>query len=433
VQRRILDSAGNPLVGWTDVDLGKAYRQLMVLNWRRFEPDDSKYGPVSVVGLTMPRLLQFRKNPPDARQNLAAEAVAADDFENKYPEIETKLTKIQKTLEDLKAKDPAEILKPPAAIDPTGFDPFNATGPAEADRKPAQGDNPGARGAAGAQQTIPEYCLIRLIDLDIVPGFTYQYQIKVRMANPNYGRTDVADPSWAQEKELVSKEWFPIPQTVTVPPELMYYALDQKEVQGKTYQGTVTGDIPLGERSRRTWLQIHRWLGATKVRSMGNKPMLIGEWAVADRVAVFRGEYTVADKGVRLVLPVWSPTHNDFVLPVDPDGRKNRTPGFYVDFSHEGEQQTILVDFEGGHQSHEPPVPANEDETKKPTAISDDAATEVLLMDPSGKLLGHSTAIDSQDPQRIRQREFVGQRVLKVLLGQQAPKTEVGGNPFGNK
>jgi hypothetical protein len=442
VERRILDSAGNALQDWTPTDLGAAYVPWLVMTGKRFEPEKAKYAPISFPGLVMRPLLQFRENP---------QAGEADIFENKYPDVESKLAKIEQTLEALKSKDPAEIFKPPAAFDPTGFDAFNTAQTEPSARGADMGAGPGipmpggnqprnpmGAGAAGAnagQQTIPEYCLIRLIDLTIDPGKTYQYRIKVRMANPNYENPDVADPSWAKAEELTAKDWYEIPQKVTVPPELMYYALDEKEVeasQGKKYQGPVTGDIPFGERSRRTWLQIHRWLGATPVKSMGNKLMLIGEWAVADRVVVFRGEYT--DRGVRLELPVWSAEHNAFVLPVEPDGRTNKTRGFYVDFSHEGERQTILVDFEASERNYVPAAPANEDDTKMHTpAVSDAATTEVLLMDPDGKLLGHSTAIDSQDPQRIVQRDFSAKRVAKVKGQTQQTDPGATNDPFRAK
>src|SRR5262249_10096719 len=157
--------------------------------------------------------------------------------------------------------------------------------------------------------------------LTIEPGKTYQYRISVRMANPNYERTDVANPSWAKDTELPPGDWFEIPEKATVPPELRYYAVDQEEgdkAESNRYDGINVGHLMYPDRQ--TILQIHRWLGAAMIPGMNTRdPMMIGEWAVADRVAVFRGEYV--DRKVRLELPIWSPQHNAFLLPTDNEGK----------------------------------------------------------------------------------------------------------------
>ncbi len=443
VQRRTLDAAGGTLENWADIDLGAEYRPWLVYTGKRFEPEKPKYVPISFPGLIMRPLLQFRENPESAGPD-----APPDEFENKYPEVEGRLTKIQETLKALQeVKDPGEIARPPAAFDPSGFDAFNTSQAApEAGQRGTGPDmavgpgkpmsvNPmpgGGAGATAAKQTVPEYCLIRLIDLTIDPGKTYQYRIKVRMANPNYERPDVADPTWARDEELVAKEWYEIPEKVSVPPELMYYAIDQKDVdeaEGKKYTGPDPRDQH--ERDRTIVLQIHRWLGAARIRSMGSRePFLIGEWAVAERVRIYRGEY--ADRPVRVELPVWSAPHNDFLLPVDPVGRKSKVRGFEVDFGHDEDKQTVLVDFEGGQLTYNRPAPTNEDETKAKPRVDDAYATEVLLMTPEGKLLGHDSATDSADPQRIHQREVSIRRVLHVLTKTNKSNPAPAGNPFGN-
>jgi hypothetical protein len=52
---------------------------------------------------------------------------------------------------------------------------------------------------------IPDYCLLRVIDVTVQPGKVYQYRLRVRMANPNYGRKDVAAPELARDRELCSE------------------------------------------------------------------------------------------------------------------------------------------------------------------------------------------------------------------------------------
>ncbi len=428
VQRRELDSTGKPTRDWQDIDLGAAYRPWLVVTGRRFEPENPKYAAISFTGLVMRPLLQFRDKPESA----PAEP-AADDIENHYPMVEAKLKNIQETLEALKSKDPAEIAKPPEQFNPdSAFDPFNPSAQIEKPAAAGGAGNP-MGGAAGAQQTIPEHCLIRLIDLTIEPGKTYQYRIQVRMANPNYKRPDVANPDWANSPELVSDKWYEIPERAKVPPELRYYAVDQEELdmaEGKKYTGINTGYVPF--KDRQTVLQIHRWLGAVKIDKLGREPLMIGEWAVADRVPVYRGEY--ADKKVRLELPVWSPIHNAFLIPTDQDGRRNRKPGIEVNFSHDLDgRETVLVDFDGGKETYTQSIRNGDDEPKRVT-IEDSSSTDVLLMTPEGKLLGHNSGIDSQDLHRKEQRENAMRRVDHVRHGKPDPQNQPKKNdPFGTK
>jgi hypothetical protein len=64
---------------------------------------------------------------------------------------------------------------------------------------------------------IPDYCLVRFVDVTIQSGLIYQYQFRVRLANPNHGKKEsVAYPELA--KKVLSHEWCPEkPITVTVP------------------------------------------------------------------------------------------------------------------------------------------------------------------------------------------------------------------------
>jgi hypothetical protein len=70
--------------------------------------------------------------------------------------------------------------------------------------------------------------LVRLIDVDIVPGEIYKYRVQVKMANPNYKMPNVASPAYAASKDPLLSEWFEINQLVSVPPEYHVYAVDQQ-------------------------------------------------------------------------------------------------------------------------------------------------------------------------------------------------------------
>jgi hypothetical protein len=270
--------------------------------------------------------------------------------------------------------------------------------------------------------------MVRLFDLNIEPGRTYQYRVQVRMVNPLLGRNDVSNPDWAKDEELQPTTWFEVPQTLTVPPEVEYYAVDQKELD-RNYKG-LNADKSVGNNE--TTLQIHRWLDAVQIRGMGPDPLLIGEWAVADRVIVARGEYV--DRIVHIELPVWSYTQNTFVIATDQTRRSRSQHGFDVPFSHgyANKQETILIDFEGGRQDYKGTLKVDEDSTRE-VSVRDSSATDVLLMDPEGRLLGHNSAVDSVNPERQHRREQVQARVdrVKGITDRAGPKATGGDKPFG--
>jgi hypothetical protein len=172
-------------------------------------------------------------------------------------------------------------------------------------------------------------------------------------------------------------------------------------------------------------------------KTMGTKePVMIGEWAVADRVVVTRGEYV--DRNYRIELPVWSASHNDFLIPVDHPGRDKKIPGIEVPFSNERPDglETILLDFEGGgRQVYKHVLSRNEDEAQTKD-VDDVSSAEVLLLTPEGRLLGHDSALDATDPERKKNREMVLNRVDHFKKKAEAAKatttpTGPGGNPFG--
>src|SRR5262249_13232861 len=50
-----------------------------------------------------------------------------------------------------------------------------------------------------------EAMLVRFMDVDVTPGYAYEYRIQVKVANPNYGRfKEVSQPDHAKTKDLLS-------------------------------------------------------------------------------------------------------------------------------------------------------------------------------------------------------------------------------------
>ncbi len=80
-----------------------------------------------------------------------------------------------------------------------------------------------------------------MFDFTVEPGKTYEYRMKVRMANPNFGRKDVASQGIAADPELTPKEWYVLPKKLVVPSDLYFYAVDQAKLDQDQGQGEEQG------------------------------------------------------------------------------------------------------------------------------------------------------------------------------------------------
>ena len=246
VQRMEVDANDQKVTDWKDLDLGDSYRVWLMNSGKPFEPDDAKYTAVSFKGLIAPLLREFHEkrqsNPAMMRPGMMPPgmprpAAKADEDEDvvvktKYPDVAANLPKLQETLKKLEGVAPKLIAAPPANFNISkGFNPFDPDVAPPPSDKPA-GDA-GNKTNADQGMTIPEYCLVRMIDLDIQPGKSYRYRFKIRMANPNYKREDVALPSYKVAEELESRNWVELADTVRMKPELIYYVVDEKQTAAR--------------------------------------------------------------------------------------------------------------------------------------------------------------------------------------------------------
>jgi hypothetical protein len=464
LQRREVDSEGKPLNDWAPVKVAGNYKPFIVLTGKRFEEDDPKYAPISFPGLVMPKLKQFRKSevltPPTTTPMPPGEAAPAkekdaEDEEDKYPKVEAQLAKLATTLEKLEGKDNTAVATRPSQFSTDDLDVFQpgagstatpgGPGGAGADGRPGMvgsggpprggypggirpptGGRPGVEGAPGGltgeAAEAPEYCLVRLVDITVQPGKTYEYRLQIRMANPNYGRAkEVASPTYANDRELLS-EWSKDPIRVHVKPELVYYAVDQKDLEprhrGPHYNERV--------RANQVVLQAHKWIDSIPLATSKN-PLLVGEWAVAERMPVYKGEYI--GRKERIELPVWRTTLEEFVIATDSTTRV-RQVGIAVDFGYPGDRQAILVDAEGGTASYDKVVKRTEDNVvTKP--LTDTLAEEVLLLSPDGKLLLREGSQDVDDPDRAQQLRDVRKEVRDVKEKKRSGGSGKPKDPFG--
>jgi hypothetical protein len=388
-----------------DLDLAAAYKPYLLLCGQRFEPEQPPaLEQVIFPGLVMPKLLTFRPH--------------------EYPQVEAGLRTLRKTLGQLSkpAAPPApnapddankaELDKRPApkaeAEVPLGIakprpEPFPA-GIAKPRKSPPV--KPAPPKAAPAVVGMPEYCLLRVIDPTVQPGRTYQYRLQVRMANPNHGRKDVAAPELAQAREIDS-DWYEVPQKVVVSPELVYYAVDQKELDGANHYRGINNGAWLNKE--RTALQIHRWLEAFAMPTERTTLLPVGEWVVAERVIAYRGEYVGFPQ--RIEFPYWRSTQERFVLAEEPKATR-RASGVPVSFRPDRPdgRDTVVVDFQGGLQDHQRELRAP-GEPRGMRKIRDSSATELLLLTPDGKLLAHEGARGAKDQERWQRLMAVRDRI----------------------
>jgi hypothetical protein len=315
-----------------------------------------------------------------------------------------------------------------------------AMGPRPGGGKPQLGPgNPGTEGPGGyganlspgsGGAVIPEYCLVRFLDVTVEPGKTYGYRMQIRMTNPNKERKDVAWASLAKEDEIRS-EWVEVKDDskpkdqdrIYVQPEAFGYVTDQALVTPKDYNGNRTPPKP-----DQVVMQVHRWLDYVFPDYPEKESAFpVGEWSIGERMLINRGE--MIGRTEQVEMPRRLIMEERFGMATHKKNKK-----IPVLFSlNSGAGDTLLVDFQGGKMSHTRP-PLTED--GKSQTVDDKAPIEVLLMAPNGHLLVRSSATDSADEEREKRYKAWKERLKDVKEQRTAPRPAgppgaAGGNPFG--
>jgi hypothetical protein len=430
--------------GWAKLDLDRSLRPLFFLTRARYAPDDPELADLIFDGLVIPRPLQFR----------------TDAYSQK---AETQLKHIQDTLAELKKAAQGErTVVRPAQLTEEGINPFKPRSTEGGDNAqmgpngpmgPAGGPKPMGSGAVkppmgtmppgmnsgnpfgqgSGPVVIPEYCLVRFLDVTIEPGKTYEYRFKIKMHNPNYKRTDVAYPEIAEKEDIVSPDWIPVPERVRVAPELRYYAVDQKDVDQKTMpkkdflKAWGTARAP---QAGQVMLQAHRWVDLVYPDLTNRRTSYaVGDWIVADRYPVSRGEYT--GQPAKTEVPIWNFPEEKFVLATVGKGKERTVPVVFGDDTPEN--NPLLVDFQGGDLTYYRVVPgADEDKKASTTKVQDKAPVEVLLLTPDGRLLVRDSETDAQDEERSKRQEAWKSKVANLKPKKEDKSTDRP-NPFGEK
>ncbi len=306
--------------GWEAFDWQKAYDECARLTFFRSEPERAELQPLFEAGqglvLALPR--QFRHSK------------ASDP----YPDLFTRHPAVEASLRKFAEEVPA----------------------------------PG-------KPVVVEHCLFRFLDLTVQPGQAYRYRFRVRMTNPNFapepGKRPDIPPVLARDAELLS-EWVEVPGVVAVPRDEVVYAVDQATVEPKLK------GFQIPPRFNQAVVQIHRWAETVRPDPRKKEERPAGEWLIAERVLVERGEYVRTTQPTEV--PVKYLHRPEFALA--------RVP---VEFGDE----SILVDFEGGKVTHTRTPPGG-----GPKRVADEVAMEVLIQRSDGRLIARSAADDEKDAAR---------------------------------
>jgi len=381
---------------WVDLPIETAMKHVMIL---AVEPDkseqDQKLEQMGIIvrpnRLVMPR--------PKLDDKLHKE---------KYPEelppsVQESLTAVEQAT---KGKSPS-AQKKKSRFDLAEYSLFG-----DEDTSPGADPNPPAAGTnregslQNTQETVrPDKILVRFYDTTVEPGMNYQYRVQVRMANPNYKNEKAVSKNITLDKEIRGA-WAELPQTVRIPDETLFYAVDEKRTEGTfAYNDRVA-------------MQVHRWLEKlqTDPNNRGSV-VLVGDWSILEQDWVRRGEYVGGVKETDV--PIWWPTFKKYLFALHPDQAKKRAPGAPRTARRQGipvdfDTHALLVDFEGGKRSYQ--VGANK--------FVDESPIEVLVLN-KGKLMVHDSKTDTENDER-KKRVEEWKNMLKTVKEEADNKSPTG-------
>ncbi|MFQ3592722.1 MAG: hypothetical protein SNJ82_05955 [Gemmataceae bacterium] len=225
-----------------------------------------------------------------------------------------------------------------------------------------------------------------------------------------------------------------IPIKVHLEPELFFYAVDQKAIeQADNPRVRYEGPYARSEiRSNMLVMQSHLWLRNTKLSNGAD--VIVGEWTMAERFPVFRGEYV--GRTERVKVPVWSYTRESFQFPKD----HKKLDGIEVHFGYKApgpQPEPILVDFQRGNTTYD--YITNRSEEKIESAkVSDNSNANALILNPDGRLVLLEGGNDLEDKERTERVNAIRARIKEVEKGTSRPPVQPGlpGNPgdgFGGR
>lgn len=417
---------------WKPLDLRNKYLPLAQLADFRFEAEDPNLMFYSIPGLIMPKLAAF---DPIHYPKLDEAELALPKIKAQVDELERKNKELLNLSKPKSKAETFDIFSPPEAtpgMSGPGMGGPGGPGMGGPGSKPGMG-GPGIPGSMaipqGPDSEPPVHNLVRFIDVDVEPGASYEYRVQVRMRNPNFKRNkEVASPSYADGAELLS-DWSTVPIQVKVAEEQNCYLVDQYKADNPAARPIASED-----RSRQVPMQIHKWL-QTSGPATQNLP--VGDWGVAERISVFRGEYI--GRTVIAKVPLWIFFFEGFGLippKVKAQPGTKVGDGNLVDFSPDRKDRPdfILVDFEGSEYVHERVKGTSADGKPVTTRITEtDKLLEAYILAPDGSLQVRGIVTDKDLKERKDRLDNYRERVKRAedfMRG--GTGGAVGGSPFGS-
>jgi hypothetical protein len=244
----------------------------------------------------------------------------------------------------------------------------------------------------------PEHVYVRVYDAEVQDGRVYEYRVRVRLKNPNFGKKEaVSKASDADNEELPPQEdhWFVIPQKVSVPQAGYHYVVEYTPPKEKEVRPYPT------PREGQAVIQFQRWYEYLDLP--GNLKEPIGDWVQAEMLAT-RGMF-VSGKAFA-PLPFWSSIENAFILREIPGEKtpKGKDPRKGAIIEPIRPKSLLAVDVAGGKIRHRmQPNPG--ERTNRGPVVDDEAASEVLFLYPDGSMELRTSARDKADADRKEREE----------------------------
>jgi hypothetical protein len=403
IQRRALYPDGRLKADWHDYGdkLNGAFASLFAraVDYEKEDEAFYKYEGILSKGLAMVRPQLERGQYPKVEIQSIKDAIVTLDKISQGPEVKRPLSDMARKLRKqnvnpwdlfnpLISEEEEEASKPPAEKPPSSESPDK--------KKDSDAD---------AELLIPEKALVRFIDVTIEPGLTYEYRIKVRMDNPNYKQKNLAYARLAEMKEIEASEWTVLPR-VEVPRDVYYYAMDDKPGRDNAI------------------VQVHRWVKDLFKDPQDEKTSTpLGDWTIADRLPVHRGEYI--GRLFEVKVPLWNVLKEDFELGVNPKNRQDRK--IPVDFTVRTAQAldpALLVDYQGGKDVQDRLEMRTPDNKVKSSLALDSVPVQMLILTPEGRLVVHSYQEDNSNQERIDRQKAWKDWISDVESGKRKARPE---------
>ncbi len=405
IQRRVFYPDGREKVAWQDYDekMNADFATLFAeaVDYEKEDPELYKYEGLLNAGLVMVRPQLERGQYPKLEIQSIKDAIAKLDKEALGEEVKRPLSDLARKLQQ-KGLNPWDIFNPLLTEE-------------EEEAKKAMQEKPPQPPAevekkkdteAESELLIPDKALVRFVDVTVEPGLVYEYRLKVKMANPNYKKQNLAYTNLGKEKHIEASEWTLIPK-VEVPLDIYYYATDEKPQRDSTV------------------VQVHRWVDYLfKDPQNAQTKTPVGDWTIAEKLSVHRGEYV--GRVTEIKVPLWGIEKEDWELGVNPKNKLDKK--LPVDFTvrtSKALDPALLIDYQGGPGIRDQVEYRSPDSNKpKATTATDSVPVQLLILSPEGRLAVHNQQDDSSNEERVARHKAWKDWIAEVESGRRKPKPE---------